>query len=152
MLGWYDGQLPWWVAGPGVGLCVVALYGLINARLGVSGAWLATIAPAEGWRPEPWRRGFLAALVGGAVVAALLGPPIEVHGYGRLSQVLPPVALVPVLLALGYGSRWAAGCTSGHGMSGCAAGSPDSLATTVSFFSVAVVITLLLHALTGGAL
>ena len=53
MLGWIGGQLPWWITGPGVGLCVVALYGLINARLGVSGAWLATLAPAEGWRPEP---------------------------------------------------------------------------------------------------
>ena len=31
-------QLPWWVAGPGVGLCVVALYGLINAG---NHGWLA---------------------------------------------------------------------------------------------------------------
>ena len=96
-----SGQLPWWVAGPGVGLCVVALYGLINARLGVSGAWLATIAPVEGWRPEPWRRTFLLALAGGCVLAALLGPPVVVHGYGRLSEVLPPVALIPVLLLVG---------------------------------------------------
>ena len=156
MLGWLSGQLPWWVAGPGVGLCVVGLYGLINARLGVSGAWLATIAPVEGWRPEPWRRTFLLALVGGCLVAAVVGSPVAVHGYGRLSEVLPPVALVPVLLlvgvALGYGSRWAGGCTSGHGMSGCAAGSPDSVAVTVTFFSVAVLVTLGLHWLTGGLL
>ena len=70
--------------------------------------------------------------------------------------MLPPVALVPVLLlvgvALGYGARWAGGCTSGHGMSGCAAGSPDSIATTVTFFSVAVLVTLALNVLTGGAL
>ena len=33
-------QLPWWVAGPGVGLCVVALYALANLKLGVSGGWL----------------------------------------------------------------------------------------------------------------
>jgi xanthine/uracil permease len=149
-------QLPWWVAGPGVGLCVVALYGLINARLGVSGAWLATIAAVEGWKPEPWRRTFLLALAGGCVVAALLGPPVVVHGYGRLSEVLPPVLLVPVLLlvgvALGYGSRWAGGCTSGHGMSGCAAASPDSVAVTATFFTVAVAITLGLNVLTGGAL
>jgi hypothetical protein len=65
VLDWIDPQLPWWVTGPGVGLCVVALYGLINARVGVSGAWLATIAPAEGWPPDPWRRTFLLALVGG---------------------------------------------------------------------------------------
>lgn len=27
-------QLPWWLAGLGMGLCVVALYGLANRRLG----------------------------------------------------------------------------------------------------------------------
>jgi uncharacterized membrane protein YedE/YeeE len=156
VLGVISGQVPWWVAGPGVGLCVVALYGLINARLGVSGAWLATLAPAEGWRPEPWRRLFLVALVGGSALGAVLGPPVALHGYGRLSDVLPPWVLVPVLLlvgvALGYGSRWAGGCTSGHGMSGCAAASPDSVVVTATFFSVAVSVTLLLHALTGGRL
>jgi hypothetical protein len=25
VLGWIDGQLPWWITGPVVGLCVVAL-------------------------------------------------------------------------------------------------------------------------------
>jgi hypothetical protein len=54
----------------------------------VSGAWLATIAPVEGWRPEPWRRTFLLALVVGSLLAALLGPPVVVHGYGRLSELL----------------------------------------------------------------
>jgi uncharacterized protein len=151
-----DGQLPWWVAGPGVGACVVALYGLVNSRLGVSGAWLATLAPVEGWRPEPWRVRFLLAMVGGAFLAAVLGPPVALHGYGLLSELLPPVLLVPVLLlvgvALGYGARWAGGCTSGHGLSGCAAGSPDSLAMTATFFTVAVAVTLALHALTGGRL
>jgi uncharacterized membrane protein YedE/YeeE len=85
-----------------------------------------------------------------------MGPPVVVHGYGRLSELLGPALLVPVLflvgVALGYGSRWAGGCTSGHGMSGCAAGSPDSLAMTATFFSVAVLVTRVLHALTGGRL
>jgi hypothetical protein len=156
VLGLLSAQLPWWITGPGVGLCVVALYGLINARLGVSGAWLATLAPTEGWRPEPWRRGFLLALVGGSVLAAVLGPPVHLHGYGQLSAVLPPAILVPVLLlvgvALGFGARWAGGCTSGHGLSGCPAGSPDSVATTATFFAVAVLVTLGLHALSGGRL
>ena len=40
----------------------------------------------------------------------------------------------------------------GHGMSGCAAGSPDSVVMTATFFSVAVAVTLGLNALTGGAL
>jgi hypothetical protein len=48
--------------------------------------------------------------------------------------------------------RWAGGCTSGHGLSGCPAGSPDSLATTATFFGTAIVVTFALHLLTGGAL
>lgn len=79
-----------------------------------------------------------------------------IDDYGRLSELLPSVALVPVLLlaglALGHGSRWTGGCTSGHGMSGCAAGSPDSVVMTATFFTVAVVVTLALNVVTGGAL
>jgi hypothetical protein len=61
-------QLPWWLGGPGLGLCVLALYGLANRRLGVSGAWLAAVvAPIEGWRGEHWRVEFLIALTTGAL-------------------------------------------------------------------------------------
>ena len=66
------------------------------------------------------------------------------------------MALVPLLAgggtALGYGARWAEGCTSGHGLSGCAADSPDSLTATATFFAVAVAVTFVAHALSGGAL
>lgn len=150
-------QLPWWLAGPALGLCVAGLYGLANRRLGVSGALLAAaVAPVEGWRGERWRVEFLAAVIAGALVAGLLGPDTRLTGYPILSATLPAVALLPVLagggLALGYGARWAGGCTSGHGLSGCAAGSPDSLAATATFFAVAVAVTLAAQALSGGAL
>jgi len=36
-------QLPWWIGGPVLGLCVVAIRGLLNARLGVTGAAGATV-------------------------------------------------------------------------------------------------------------
>jgi uncharacterized protein len=150
-------QLPWWLAGPGLGLCVAGLYGLANRRLGVSGALLAAVvAPVEGWRGERWRVEFLAALIAGALVASVLGPAERMTGYPVLSAVLPAAALVPLLagggLALGYGARWAEGCTSGHGLSGCAAGSPDSLAATATFFAVAVAVTFGANALSGGTL
>jgi uncharacterized membrane protein YedE/YeeE len=149
--------LPWWLAGPGMGLCVVALYGLANRRLGVSGAWLAAVvAPAEGWQGERWRTEFLAGMIGGALAAGMLGSATRLTGYPVLSTALPAAALLPLLaaggLALGYGARWAEGCTSGHGLSGCAVGSPDSLAATGTFFAVAVAVTFAAHALSGGAL
>ena len=149
-------QLPWWLAGPGIGLCVVAMYGLANARLGVSGGWLQVLAAARGREvTEPWRIWFLGGLVAGAVLAALVGTG-RVHGYGALGDLLPEPVLALVLLlsglAIGYGARWAGGCTSGHGISGCSAGSPESFAATATFFGVAVAVTLVLHALTGGSL
>jgi uncharacterized protein len=153
----FPAQLPWWLAGPGMGLCVVALYGLANRRLGVSGAWLAAVvAPVERRRGERWRVEFLVALVVGALVFGLAGSATRPTGYPVLSATLPGWGLVLLLagggLALGYGARWAGGCTSGHGLSGCAAGSPDSLAATGTFFAVAVAVTFAAQALSGGAL
>lgn len=148
-------QLPWWVAGPGVGLCVVALYALGGVKLGVSGGWLQLVHAAQG-RPltEPWRVWFVGGLALGAVAAAGLGTG-HVDGYGALSDVLPAPLLVLVLLScgvlIGYGARWAGGCTSGHGISGCSAGSPESIAATATFFSVAIAVTFAVHLLSGGA-
>ena len=148
-------QLPWWVAGPGIGLCVVALYALANVKLGVSGGWLQLVLLAQRRRvTEAWRLWFTGGVVAGAVLAALLGTA-HVSGYGRLSEVLPAPALAGVLLVvgllIGYGARWAGGCTSGHGISGCSAGSPESLAATATFFGVAIAVTVAVHLLTGGA-
>lgn len=148
-------QLPWWVAGPGIGLCVVAMYGVLNVKLGVSGGWLQLVFLGTGRRvTEPWRIWFNAGLVGGALLAALLGTGPAAADYGDLGAALGPTSLLPLLvitgIAMGYGARWAGGCTSGHGISGCSAGSPESLAATATFFSVAVAVTLLLHLVTGG--
>jgi uncharacterized membrane protein YedE/YeeE len=147
-------RLPWWLAGPGIGLCVVALFAIGNMRLGVSGAWLQVLSLTRRERPsEPWRLWFLGGLVGGVLVAALLGT-IHLHGYGALGSEVPAWALVPLLLAggvaIGFGARRAGGCTSGHGISGCSARSPASFVTTAVFFGVAVVVTLAVHAVTGG--
>lgn len=147
-------QLPWWVAGPALGL--VALYGLANVKLGVSGGWLQLLLLSQRREvTESWRLWFTGGLVGGALVAAALGSGRGSPGYGNLSDVLSPPLLVALLvlvgLAIGHGARWAGGCTSGHGISGCSAGSPESLVATGTFFSVAIVVTFAVHLMTGGA-
>jgi uncharacterized protein len=146
------------VAGPAIGLLIVALYALANRPLGVSGAYVQVLALARG-RPvsEPWRVWFFVGILAGAVVATLVrSDPAVGLQYGALGRLLPPLALVPILFVggalMGYGARWAGGCTSGHGLSGSSIFSPSSLAAAGTFMATAVALTLLLHVVTGGAL
>lgn len=54
---------------------------------------------------------------------------------------------------VGFGTSMAGGCTSGHGLVGCARLQPASLVVTAAFFGTAVAVTFALSALTstGGA-
>ena len=149
--------LAWYIAGPLFGLCVVALYLVGNRRLGVSGSYLhAGKAVLRRGAFEPWRLWFFGGLLLGAAGAALSRGRFLEGGYGALAETLSPAALTPTLLIagvlIGYGARYAGGCTSGHGLAGCSSLSEGSLLTTVTFFSVAVGVTWLIHLLSGGAL
>jgi uncharacterized membrane protein YedE/YeeE len=149
--------LPWYVVGPLMGLSVAGLYALTNLHLGVSGAYVQFVDRARRRPIEVWRLWFLGGLLAGAAAAAILGGnPQFGLGYGRLSELLPLGALIPVLFAggllIGYSARWMGACTSGHGLSGCSTRSPGSLVATATFFTTAVAVTFLLHLLTGGAL
>lgn len=149
--------VPWYVGGPIFGLCVAALYVLNNQRLGVSGSYLH-LTKVVLRRPgaQPWRIWFLGGLMLGAAGAALSRGAFGAGGYGRLGEVLPLGVLVPTLLIagvmIGYGARYAGGCTSGHGISGCSSLSEGSFTTTAVFFSTAVGATWLLHLFSGGVL
>jgi uncharacterized membrane protein YedE/YeeE len=149
--------VPWYVGGPIFALCVAALYVLNNQRLGVSGSYLH-LSKAAMRRPgvQPWRIWFFGGLLLGAAGAAAAKGAFAQGGYGHLAEVLPTSALVPVLLVggmlIGYGARFAGGCTSGHGISGCSSLSSGSFTTSAVFFATAVGATWLLHLATGGAL
>jgi uncharacterized membrane protein YedE/YeeE len=149
--------IPWYIVGPLMGLTVVGMYAIANKHLGVSGAYVQFLDAARRRPIQVWRLWFLAGLIGGSALAAVLGNnPQTGLAYGRLGELLPLGALVPVLfiggLLIGFGARWAGACTSGHGISGCSTRSPGSFVATSFFFGTAVVVTLLLHVLTGGAL
>jgi len=151
-------RLPWFVAGPLVGLCVVALYALANQRMGVTGSYAQFVALfRDRVKLEAWRLWFFAGLaVGALVVAFLRGGPGPTLAYGGLGTFLPLILLIPLLFVagvfIGWGARWGGGCTSGHGISGTASLSPASLAGTATFMGTAVAVTFLLHLLSGGAL
>ncbi|HZQ61280.1 MAG TPA: YeeE/YedE thiosulfate transporter family protein, partial [Casimicrobiaceae bacterium] len=53
-------------------------------------------------------------------------------------------------MLMGFGARTAAGCTSGHGITGTALGSPSSYVATMTFMGTAVLAAHLFALLGGG--
>jgi uncharacterized membrane protein YedE/YeeE len=151
-------RIPWYIVGPSMGLCVAALYALANRRLGVSGSYLQVFAFLRGHpSAEMWRVWFFVGLGAGALVAATLrGGPALTLTYGALGLLLPLGVLISLLFVagvlIGYGSRWAGGCTSGHGIGGTSALAPDSIVATLVFCLSALLVTFLLHLASGGVL
>jgi len=151
-------RVPWFVIGPLMGIVVVLVYALLNKRLGVSGSYSQVRMLILGRAvAEPWRIWFLVGILGGATLATLLrGGSIPGTDYGALGRLVPIGALIPILFVggalIGFGTRWAEGCTSGHGLAGIPSRSPASFAAAATFFATAVGVTFVVHFVTGGAL
>ena len=150
-------RLPWFIAGPLMGLTVVGLYALANKPLGATTAYSQTLQALRRRAFEPWRVALFAGLIAGALLAGLLQGGLHFNlDYGRLGDLVPLAVLIPLLVGagfvMGFGARWSGGCTSGHGLRGTSSLSPASFAATGTFMLTAVAVTGLLHFLTGGDL
>jgi uncharacterized membrane protein YedE/YeeE len=148
-------QLPWYVAGPALGVCVIAVRAVFDARLGVTGGYSSIVSSVRrGETRFDWRAWFLVGvLLGGTVFAIAAGGP-DFHGYGWLTDNIhggAQVLIVPILLVagvlIGYGAKLAGGCTSGNGLSGTSLLSPAALAATATFFGTAIVVSFITKAL-----
>ncbi len=148
-------QLPWYVGGPVMGLCVIAIRALVNGRLGVTGAFSEVIdRVGRGSLRFDWRGWFLIGLVaGGGLFALFAGGPVF-EGYGWLTDTFHGsgrILIAAILLAagvmIGFGAKTAGGCTSGNGLTGTSMLSSASLAATATFFATAIAISFLIKAL-----
>jgi uncharacterized membrane protein YedE/YeeE len=137
---------PWFVAGPLLGLVVIAVFATLNERLGVLGGYSELVERAAGMRRAlGWKAWFLAGIVGGAVVfSAAAGSWRSNAGYGWLEGALDGngfatgAVLAGAGVLIGVGAKTAGGCTSGNGLSGCSFGSPASFVATGTFMATAV--------------
>lgn len=152
-------RVPWFVVGPGLGLCIVGLFMLTNQPLGASGAYVHTSRLARRLSGTAvWRVWYFAGMAaGGFLVTQILREGAGIRsGYDALRDVVPLWAVVPLVFVgatlLGYGAGVAGGCTSGHGLCGTSQRSAASLVTTVTFMVTAIAVTAALGLLTGGAL
>jgi len=92
-----------------------------------------------------WRLLFLVGLVlGGGLWWWILGPTFT----PRTGFPVPLLVVAGILV--GFGSRVGNGCTSGHGVCGLGRTSGRSLASTVTFFSVALAATFVVRHIFGG--
>lgn len=174
--------MPWYIAGPLIGLIVPLLLVVGGKVFGLSSnlRHLCSAIPTPvAWKPNflryDWRHvgGWnlvfaLGIVLGGALSVWLFGAPdaaahiadatrqdlaglgmqdfsgmapAELFSMGRLAS---PVGLVFVVLGgvlVGFGTRYAGGCTSGHAISGLAALQLPSLVAVVGFFAGGLLVT-----------
>jgi uncharacterized protein len=122
-----------------IGAAATALLLLAGRIAGVSGMIAAAthIAPAG----APWTQA--AAFVIGIPIGALL-----IAAFVREPQIVftPSVSLLVISgLLVGFGTRLANGCTSGHGVCGVARLSRRSLVATATFMAAAVITAFLMR-------
>ncbi|MBC7445654.1 MAG: YeeE/YedE family protein [Polaromonas sp.] len=120
---------PWTALAGGalIGLAA-ALFWLPNGRIaGISGVLGGLLRPVRG--DIAWRVAFIAGLV---------GAPLAYPLFARLPapQIDADYAALGVAgLLVGLGTRYGAGCTSGHGVCGLARLSPRSAVATACFMA-----------------
>ncbi len=138
---------PWYVSGPLIGLTVPLLLLVGGKNLGISSSFrhiCAAVLPGTklkylreyDWRKESWNLFFVAGLaLGGFAATRLLSAkvtpllPPEIHTFAGALQLLGGGFLV------GFGTRYAMGCTSGHSIMGLSNLQKASLVATLAFFA-----------------
>ena len=119
-----------------------AMLVLLNGRIaGISGIVGGLLRPSRD--DKAWRLMFIAGMLGAPLLYAAFGslPAITIDsGY--------PLLIVAGLL-VGVGTRYAGGCTSGHGVCGISRLSMRSLFATLTFMASGVVTVYLMRHVPG---
>ncbi|APW40504.1 YeeE/YedE [Rhodoferax koreense] len=134
---------PWSALAGGALIGVAAgVFALFNGRIaGISGILGGLLRPAMG--DAGWRAAFLLGLVAAPWVYGLVAtmPVLQIDaGFA---------GLVAAGLLVGIGTRYGAGCTSGHGVCGIARLSPRSMVATLCFMGTGFLTVFVLRHLLG---
>ena len=128
-----------------IGLSAVLLMGGLGRVAGISGIFGSLLGR---WQPDNgWRMLFIIGMLGGTILAALLG------GFDSDSMRFPGNPLTTVVggLLVGLGTALGSGCTSGHGICGLARLSVRSMVSTAVFMFFAVATVFLMRHVIGAS-
>ncbi|NIJ10160.1 hypothetical protein FHU38_000504 [Saccharomonospora amisosensis] len=105
-------------------------------------------------RPAPLvtQAAMLLSILAGGWIAAVTSGRFEVQsdmgeGFSKIVTADPTTMIIVLFVGgilVGFGTRLAGGCSSGHGLSGCGRLRPVSLLATAVFFGTAVAVSFLL--------
>ncbi len=162
MLEWIMEPWPWYVTGPMIGLTVPLLLLLAGKNLSVSSSLRhigAACAPHSklpylsqdyNWRDHIWNLIFIVGIILGAFVGNFLLSTEAVYFLPATYQsVVGAVILFCGGILVGFGTRYADGCTSGHTIMGLSALNWPSLVATIFFFVGGLISTWLILPLLG---
>jgi uncharacterized membrane protein YedE/YeeE len=156
---WILQPWPWYVSGPLIGLMVPTLLLLAGKSFGVSSSFRhigsmctpRTKLPYirdNNWREHSWNLIFVLGIaIGGFVANHLLSElpvpflPAEYYSWSGVIKLAIGGALV------GFGTRYADGCTSGHTITGISNLNWPSMVATACFFVGGLITTFLLSSL-----
>ena len=169
-----NGYWPWWAGAIGLAATSLGYYRANGRTFGVSSSWerllnwgderrtesfeaqfqsTVTEAPLDGPHPQTVATQavfVIMALVGGFLAATFRGA-FEFRadmGQAFSDVVVDGPWMWPVLFVggvmVGFGTRMAGGCSSGHGLNGFGRLEPASILATITFFGTAVVVSMLL--------
>lgn len=143
--------LPWYIAGPLLGLMVPALLLLSEKQLGVSSTLRLAgrfVFPKwdyfnYSWYKDVWQLKFVLGITLSALVFGIFDLFYEpetttAQGHGLLAHAIYSINNWAIFLSggllIGFGARYAGGCTAGHCIMGGAQLATSSIVTTISFF------------------
>ncbi len=152
----------WAIAGTGIGVLTLVLLTVARKRLGISTGIeniCSLVIPAPYFRRESlvsthsWRLPILLGLVLGGVLSAVIESgtwsPLWDLGIFDIAVGWGPAGKVLWMfiggLFIGFGTRLAGGCTSGHGIFGISNLELSSVVTVLSFMAAGVVTSNLLY-------
>ncbi len=138
---------PWWIAGPLIGLTVGIMLLLGAKNLGVSSSFRHLCALAfpkskipylatDNVKEEKWNLLFVIGIALGAFIAVrfLSAHPVEFLPP-QYHSVTGALKLLAGGFLIGFGTRWAGGCTSGHAIMGLSNLQKPSLYAVLAFFA-----------------
>jgi uncharacterized membrane protein YedE/YeeE len=131
------------IGGALIGLAAALLMLTTGRIAGISGIFGGCLDFGTG--DKGWRLAFIAGLILAPLTGSLVGFHVPIP-----EMPASWVVIVAAGLLVGFGTKLGSGCTSGHGVCGIARLSPRSIAATVIFMGVAIMVVALTRHVFGG--